>query len=301
LIAGDVSTGVRLEIRSGGPAISFTPVSAQMYLDPSITFGTRPTDESVMLSAGQPTLSVFAPLDGEPQMLLWDPKTYPNFNSISDIGQTDTRVVYGQGSAYMDYLTGTGILRPSQVEPSYDGTPTRFVESRGQAVMQGYATNEPYQLEHEVSRWGRPVAYQLIQETGYPDYANMVAIRSRDQARLDGCLRRLVPIMQQAQVDFLTHSQPTLDRIVAIVHAYNTGYTYTAGQAAYAVRALKDKALVSNGTDHTLGDVSTARLQRMLDILTPIAAGRKHPVAAGLTPAALATNQYLHPIGLPDK
>ncbi len=302
LLAGDVDTGVTLEVRSGGPATGYVPVSALMYQDPSITFGTRPTDESIMFSARQPTLAVLAPLDGDPQILLWDPKTYPNLNSISDVGQTDTRVVYFQGNTYMDYLTGTGILRPSQVEGSYDGTPTRFVESGGKVVVQGYATNEPYLYEHEVSAWGKPVSYQLVQDTNYPDYANMLAIRSRDRERLDGCLRALVPIAQQAQVDFLTNPGSTLAEIVKIVAAFDVGFSYTAGNAAYAVDTLKKLGLVGNGTDHTLGDTRTDRLQRMIDIITPIAAGQKKLLKPGLTPADLATNQYLDPaIGLPDK
>jgi hypothetical protein len=300
LLAGDVDTGVTLEVRSGGPAVGFQSVSALMYQDPKITLGTRPTDESVMLSASQPSVAVLAPLDGDPQILWWDPRAHPNFNTISDIGQSDTTVVYHAGNTYMDYLAGTGILRPGQVEGSYDGTPARFVESGGQVVMQGYATNEPYLLEHEIARWGRKVAYQLVQDTNYPNYANMLAVRSRDRAGLDGCLRRLVPVVQQAQVDFLTRPQPTLDRIVAIVAAYRAGFTYTGGLAADAAVTLRKLGLAGNGGDHTLGDTSTARLQRMLDILTPIAAGQHKPIRAGLTPADLATNDYLDPtIGLP--
>jgi hypothetical protein len=299
LLAGDVDTGVTLEVRSGGPATGYVPVSALMYQDTTITFGTRPTDESIMFSATLPTQSVLAPLDGDPQILLWDPATYPGFNSISDIGQTPTTVVYLQGNTYMNYLTGTGILRPGQVEGSYDGTPARFVTSGGKVVIQGYATNEPYLYEHEVHAWGRPVAYQLVQDTNYPNYANMLAIRARDRDRLDGCLRRLVPIIQQAQVDFLTRPEPTLARIVNIVAAYDTGFTYTPGNAAFGAHQLRDLGLAGNGADHTLGDTRTDRLQRLIDIITPIAAGQHKPVKTGLAPADLATNDYLDPaIGL---
>jgi hypothetical protein len=300
LMAGDVDTGVTLEVRSGGPATGYVPVSALMYQDTSITFGIRPTDESIMDSAAQPTLSVLAPLDGDPQILLWDPATY-KFNSISDVGQTATRVVYFAGNTFMDYLTGTGILRPGQVEGSYDGTPARFVTSGGKVVVQGYATSEPYLYEHEVAGWHKKVAYQLVQDTNYPDYANMLAIRSGDRQRLDGCLRRLVPILQQAQVDFLTRPADTLARIVRIVADFHTSFRYSQGNADYAVGQLRDLGLVGNGGNRTLGDTRADRLQRMIDILTPVAAGpqRKH-LKAGLTPADLATNDYLNPaIGLP--
>jgi hypothetical protein len=69
-------------------------------------------------------LSVFAPLDLSPVVLMWDPARYPNFNTIADIGQTTTPVIYFQGATYMAYLLGAGLLRPSQVAASYGGTPT---------------------------------------------------------------------------------------------------------------------------------------------------------------------------------
>ena len=42
----------------------------------------------------------------------------------------------------------------------------------------------------------------------------MLAIRTGDRGRLDGCLRRLVPILQRAQVAFMADPRPALDRIV---------------------------------------------------------------------------------------
>jgi hypothetical protein len=295
LVAGGVDTGVGLEIRSGGPAIGFQQVPAQMYLDKSITLGMVITDEAIQYSADQPTTAVVAPLDGDPQILIWDPATYPRWNSIVDIGQTDVTVVYYQGATYMEYLVGTGILRRRQVDGSYDGTPARFTARRGALVFQGYATNEPFVYEHEVAAWGRPVRYQLISETNYPQYANTLAIRTGDRDRLDACLRRLVPLVQQAQVDFLTRPDPTLARIVAIVRAFHSSFSYSQGNAEFAVHQLRDLDLSGNGNNHTLGDFDTARLQRMIDIVVPIITAARKPVRAHLTPADLATNDYIDP------
>ena len=55
LVAGGTDTGVELEIRSGGPAIGFQQVSAQMYADKTITLGLVSTDEAIQNSAQQPT------------------------------------------------------------------------------------------------------------------------------------------------------------------------------------------------------------------------------------------------------
>jgi len=51
LLARGENTGVTLEVRSGGPAIGFQTVPAQMYADPKITLGTVATDDTIMYSA----------------------------------------------------------------------------------------------------------------------------------------------------------------------------------------------------------------------------------------------------------
>jgi len=106
----------------------------------------------------------------------------------------DARVLYFQGATYMDYLLGSGILRRRQVDGSYDGSPSAFVASGGQIAVQAYATNEPYTYQHEITAWGKPVAYQLVYDTGYPNYANVLAVRADRQAALARCLARLVPL-----------------------------------------------------------------------------------------------------------
>ena len=301
LVAGGVDTGVGLEIRSGGPAIGYQLVPAQMYLDRAITLGTVITDEAIQFSAGQPTTATVALLDGDPQILLWDPATHPDWNSIVDIGQTDSTVVYYQGAMYMEYLVATGQLRRRQTDGSYDGTPARFTSERGAVAVQGYATNEPWVLEHEVAAWHRPVRYQLVSETGYPQYANMLAIRTGDRPRLDGCLRRLVPLVQRAQVEFLAHPAGTLRRIVSLVAALHTGFTYTQANADFAVGQLRDLGLAGNGNNRTLGDFDSGRLQRMIDIVVPIVAAEHRAVRQPLRPEDLATNDYVDPaIGLPS-
>jgi hypothetical protein len=113
LTAGGKSTGVRIEVRAGGPAVGFQSSAALMYQDPKITLGMLQSDEIIAASKTQPVLGVVAPLLIDPQIILWDPKTHPTWHTIADIGQTDTRVLYFQGLAYMQYLIGSGILRKS--------------------------------------------------------------------------------------------------------------------------------------------------------------------------------------------
>jgi hypothetical protein len=294
LVAEGRDTGVRIEVRSGGPATGFELVSAQMYKDRDITVGQVNTDEAVRFSAKQPTLAVAAPMEISPFMIMWDPATYPQFNTIADIGKTDTKVLFFEGDTYMAYLTGTGVLKKEQVDGSYDGKPGNFVAADGKIAQAGFATSEPYIYEHEVRQWAKPVKYALVSEAGYPFYPQALSIRAADKAKLAPCLKKLVPIVQRAQVDFLANPDKTNAFIIDTVKKYNTFWTYSTGLAGYAIKEMRLN-FVNNGTDQTLGNFEVGRIQRLIDIVTPILVGQRQQTKEGLRPQDLYTNDFIDP------
>jgi hypothetical protein len=292
LVSGGKDTGVKLEVRLGGPSIGFEPVSSQMYKDTSITLGQVSTDEAIRFSAKQATQAVVAPMETSPFMIMWDPGTYPQFNTIADIGKTDTKVLYFEGDTYMAYLTGTNVLKKSQVDGSYDGKPANFVAADGKVAQAGFATSEPYIYEHEVRQWNKPVKYALVNEAGYPFYPQALSIRAADKDKLAPCLKKLVPIVQRAQVDFLANPEKTNALVLDLVKQYNTGWVYSPGLAAYAIDKMRSD-FVTNGPDKTLGNFDTARVQRMIDITTPIFTAQRQAPKEGLTPEDIATNEFV--------
>jgi hypothetical protein len=295
LVAEGTDTGVRIEVRSGGPATGFEPVSAQMYKDKNITLGQVNTDEAVRFSAKQPTLAVVTPMEISPFMIMWDPATYPQFNIIADIGQSDAKVFYFEGDTYMEYLIGSGILRRSQVDGSYDGSPANFVGQKGKIAQAGFATSEPYLYQHEINGWKpKPVKYALVNDTGYPFYPQALSIRTADKDRLAPCLKKLVPIVQRAQVDFLRNPDKTNQFIIDIVRQYNTDWTYSEGLANYAIQKMRED-FVNNGSDSTLGNFDQARIQRIIDIVTPILVSQRAAPKQGLKATELFTNEFIDP------
>ena len=164
--------------------------------------------------------------------------------------------------------------------------------SETRTVVQGYATNEPH-LYSALPAWGRPVRYALIQDTGYPNYAGMLAVRTGDRGRLDGCLRRLVPILQRAQVAFLASPAPALDRIVRAVAAFRAGFAYDRATAEYGVCQLAALGLVVNPIDGVAGSVDPSKVQRMLAITGPVLTAARTPARPGLTAADLVSTDYL--------
>lgn len=292
-------TGVDVEIRSGGPAIGNQTVTSQMYQDNSIMLGYVDQDQTIQTSGSKKTTAVFAPLNVSPQMIMWDPATYPQVKTISDLKTHNVPVLYFQGNTYMDYLTGAGVLNKSQVDGSYDGTPANFVAAGGKKAQQGYASSEPYLYEHEVQGWNKPVDFQLVNDAGFPTYKSAMAVRSGDLDKDSACLQKLVPVLQRAQVAYMKSPDATNDLILKVVKDFNAGWVYDKGQADFAVKQMADLKLVANGPHNTIGAFDPARVQRMIDITRPIFEAQKTPVASDLTTEQVATNKFLDPsIGL---
>jgi hypothetical protein len=296
---GGKNTGVRIQLRAGGPAIGFQSAAQTMYLDPAITLGEVATDDAIAASLRQPVTAVVAPFELAPYMIMWDPGVHPDWHTIADIGQTTTKVLYFKSATYMDYLLGSGILRRNQVDGSFDGSPAAFVASGGKIAEQGFSTNEPYVFTHLLPNWHRPVAFQLINDTGYPIYPEAVVVRSDRKAQLTPCLQRLVPMLQQAQVDYLAHPGPVNKLVVALNNKYKVGFPYTLGQADFSAAQQRKLGIVDNGPDRTLGNFDMGRIRQVMQIVVPIFAGRKQPIKPGLRPEDIATNQFIDPaIGL---
>jgi hypothetical protein len=294
MVVDGQQTGVQLEVRSGGPATDFKLVSEQMYTDKSITFGQVNTDEAIRFSAQQPTMAVAAPMEISPFMIMWDPGTYPQFNIIADIGQTKAKVRYFKGDTYMEYLVGSGIIRRSQLDPNYDGSSKVFNAAKGKITQAGFATSEPYLYEHD-PKWGRKLNFALVNDTGYPMYPQALSIRAADKQKLAPCLRKLVPIVQRAQIDFITNPKTTNQLIIDLVHQYDSElWGYDEGIAGYALRQMKAQ-FISNGADTTLGNFEVGRIQRLIEIVNPILAGQRANYDPDLKPQDLYTNEFIDP------
>ena len=293
LMASGEYTGVDVEIRSGGPAIGFQTVAAQMYQDTSITLGYAATDGQVQQSADLPVKAVLAPLDINPQMIMWDPETYPEVETIADLGETGAVVRYFGGAAYMEWLIADGQLSRDQVDGGYDGTPANFVAAGGADAQQGFASAEPYIYQNEVEDWAKPVAFELIHDAGWQAYASAMSVRSAEFEELSPCLEQLVPVMQQATVDYYSDPAETNEVILELVEAYDTGWVYSEGVADFSVQQQVDLGLVGNAGNETLGDFDLDRVQEVLDVMGPIATELGTPPAEGLTVDDLVTNEFI--------
>jgi hypothetical protein len=294
LLASGKDTGVKIQVRAGGPAIGDQLVAAELYEDPSILLGFVETDQAIELSKTQPTVAVIADRQEAPTIIAWSPAEHPGVKTIAQLGKTGTTVLYYNGAPYMDYLTGAGILSSKQIDGAYNGTPADFVASGGKDALQGFATAEPYEYSHEVSQWDKPLTYQLVSDYGYDPYPALATL-PQNITKYAACFKKLVPIIQQGIADYAANPGPADALIVKLVQEYNAGWEYDAGEAAYAAQTMLTDNIIANSPDGTVGAFDDTRISKLITLLSPIYAKDGKPIKAGLTPQDIATNQFLDP------
>lgn len=300
--ADGTGTGLRLELRFGGPAVAFQPQAALFPTHRDELFGTATSDDQVNAYANgqQHMRALLAPYDTDMLAVMWDADRHPEWRTIQNVGVTDYRVLWagsapGDGSA--QYLTGVGILRETQMQYGYDGSPAQFLAHPDIAVS-GFATNELYQYS---TVHGHNMAYQYVTEAGYPNYRNQVVVRDDDVTRFASCFARLIPLMQRHVIAYGQNPAPTLPLIVDAARQLSP-FPYSLAQAAFgADRVQRDGLIadsVSGGVTYPFGSVMPDRVGKVLDILAPIYAGEHAPVAVPRGPTGAAQfidNSFLDP------
>ncbi|MEZ4660446.1 MAG: hypothetical protein R2911_23055 [Caldilineaceae bacterium] len=296
LMAGAEDTGVTLEIRTGGPAIGFQQPIKQLYVESDITMAYISTDEAIFGAEDTPALVVMAPLEKNPQIIMWDPATYPDVKTIADLGKAGVIVNVFAGGTFIDVFVSEGILAADQVDPSYDGSPARWVAENGAIAQQGFASAEPYTYQNEIAEWGKPVAYELIHDAGLELYSQGLGIRAGDLETLRPCLEKLIPIVQQSVVDYAAAPDHANAIIVDAVAQYNDFWVYNAELAQYSTKTQLELGLIGNGPDSTVGNLDLDRVQGVIDKM--VAAGLN--IKDGLQASDLVTNEFINEsIGLP--
>ncbi len=288
--SGPTPTGIDIEVRTGGPAIGFNAPRVNMYTDDSIHIGYSSLDSQATAWEDLPLISVMAPLEKNPQIIMWDPETYPEIETIADVGEAGITVNIFGGGGFSDYFVASGIWTEDQVDPSYDGQPGRFIAA-GDIAQQGFASAEPYNYEFVFEEWGKPVAFELLHDAGYQTYSQTLGVKPTDLEELAPCLEKFIPIVQQSVVDFSADPARANAIIIDAVETFDAGWVYNEGVANYAVETMTELGLHGNGPDDTVGNIDEARVQKVIDDAK--LAGLDVP--DDLVAADMFTNEFIDP------
>jgi hypothetical protein len=294
LMDGGADTGVKIQIRVGGPAIAFEAPASTAVKDPSINLFYVGTDEQVNLSGQFPITAVVAPLIKNPQIIMWDPEKYPDVKAIKDIPKDVKVRVFGPG-AYLSYLVNDGQITKDQIDGSYKGNPSAWVADNGKSAQQGFGSAEPFIYKNEVKEWAKDVAYQYVSDAGWDPYAAAIGVKTEELEKMKPCLKLLVPVIQRAQRDYMKDPAKTNALIVEAVGKYNTGWVYTEGVAKYSVETQLTDGLVGNSPDGTLGSFDIPRVEAFIAKAAPVYTAEGGTVKEGLKAADIVTNEFIDP------
>lgn len=299
LVASGEDTGLDIEIRIGGSAVGFQDAQSLLYQDPDITFGFGRVGETMTTQADLPVVSVMTTMEKSPYSIYWDPETYPEAETIADLKDENVTVLVGAAglNVWVNYFVAEGIWNEGQADFSDSPKPASFIAAGGTVAEAGFATAEPYLYETLLADdWGKPVKIALIHDTGFEEYFQSLTVRPEDVTEKAECFTALVPIFQQAIVDYVADPAPVHDVVVDLVTQYDTGWLYDLGTAEYAYDGMLEFGILGNGSDGAVGSFDTARVEGLRDI---IAAVTDFPVG-DLTADDVVTNQFIDPsISLP--
>ena len=265
LVVNGEPTGVNLEIRAGGPFLE-SPVVTEMYQDNTITFGYVGTDVAITRYNDAPTLAVFNALNINPQVLLWDTTKHPEAKTIAEAAKTvKSFYVYGEPS-WMQYFIAQGLINKDQVDSNYKGN---LLLATDDAAHQGFVTSEPYKYAN-LETGSITTGYQLIHEAGWNSYAQNLAIRKDRLEELRPCLEKIVPVLQRAQIDYITDPSRANALIISTVKTYDSWWSQSEGDVANGATSQKDLGIVGNGETATFGDLEETRVNDFIAKATPI-------------------------------
>ncbi len=299
-------TGVDLVILEGGgglglgdgesPFSSLYTGNSKAGLTPQLAF--VGTDDAIIFSKQFPVIHVVTPLDKDPQILFWDPSTYPDgFKTIDDLKafaeSGEGKIYIGNASrSYGKFLVDSGVPLDVFVE-GYAGDSENFVTNGGKWLNQGYSSNEVWDFENG-RQWEKPVDYVYVADLGYDKYPSVPSIRADRKDELAPCLELFVPMVQQAQIDYM-NDPGMVNQILADFNdaGYGAGFWKTPLELNNAAtKVMLEDGLVSNGTftPDTLGDFDMSRIQTLIDVLKPGLDDRADP---DVTPEKIATNEFI--------
>lgn len=289
-----------IEIRAGGAAIDNRAVADVMQADPDIYFGYISTDDAVSYAVeGRPFTAVAGTLEISPQMLMWSPARH-SVTQFDDLARTRAPILYFPGSTYMDFLVAEGYVDEDQIDDSYTGDPSRWLESNGDVIQQGFATNEVYFYENELDEWGKEVDFFLIHWFGYENYPSALSIQTDRLEEEEACLELFVPIVQQGWVDYFANPEPIAETIVSVNETYDTFWQVSKELSLAAVETMRTYRIAANGPDDTYGNFDEARVERFIAVVQDVLERRGVDIETPVETADVVTNDFIDPdISLP--
>ncbi|MEX6429198.1 hypothetical protein AB6A68_05015 [Ferrimicrobium acidiphilum] len=302
------STGIKMEIIAGGPGDNYLPEPTALYagnpvirVTPDLGMGSL--DTVIQLSKKFPAVGVVALQEHDPLVFISDPKTFPNLSTIHSLIAAAKKgahfYVASLQTAYVQFLISKGVPESAFIG-GYAGDLAKFATGNGMIIQQGYATSEVYNLQHNTPAWNKPVHFSFISHYGLNDYDEVVEVAKNRLPAMSACLTKLVPMIQQAAVDYIQHPS-VVNKVLNKFNSGGFGASYWSTSLAYskaAVRTMLKYDLVGNsqGGKGPIGGLNLSRIQANISTLVPIYAKQGSTnYLPGVSASDVATNRFIDP------
>lgn len=296
LVDGDDS-GATLTILIGDPDDGKS-ANAELYDDEDLFLAAVDTDAAILDFGRHPTVGIFAPLLRNPRIGYWDTAVYPEVDGIPRFngrfvpdGSELVPVVTPPGDPFGPYAVGKRMLAAEQLSSDIAPTIQGFVEAGRLSVHSGDALVDPYLLAGELGEEER-VRSRLVEDIGYRSDPSVLSARPQTIVRYSDCLEVLVPVFQQALVDFLDEPEDTTQLIVDLSAQFgDDSYDLTLAAVAFAV--LESEDFVGNGSNGTIGDLEIGRVRALFDDAIPAWQLAEVRVPRGVELDAIVSNRFI--------
>jgi hypothetical protein len=301
------STGINLEILSGGPGLgNGLSQPASLYLGnpvkrvtPQLAFVS--TDDAIQFSGQYPTTQVFSEYAKSPQVIIFSPQKY-HISSLADLKSAVSKgaklYVTSRTDSYVQWLIGHGISSSAFIG-GYSGDLDKFVGGGGSILNQGYSTYEVYTLEHLTPTWDKSVGYVYLANLGFKIYQSAMSIATDKLSSLRPCLEKLVPIMQHALIDYVK-SPTEVNNLLAAFNNKGLGAAFwhtPNGLNNAAAKVMLSQRLVADtpGTS-SVGGFEMSNIAGLITTLLPIFKSEGiTSFNSSVKPSDIATNRFIDP------
>jgi hypothetical protein len=305
------STGIRLEILSGGPGLgNGLSQEASLYVGnpvkrvtPQLAFAS--TNDVIQFSKQYPTTQVFSEYAKSPQVIIFDPNKY-HISSVSDLKAAVSGgakiYVTSRTDSYVQWLIGQGVPSSAFIG-GYSGDLEKFVGGDGMILNQGYSTYEVYTLEHLTSTWDKRVGFVYLTDLGFPLYQSAVSVASNKLVSMTACLQKLVPIMQHSLIDYVKNPAE-VNKLLAAFNDKGLGaafwHTPVSLNNAAAKIMLSGHLVADTPGTTSVGGFDMSDVQGLITSLLPIFRSQGFTsFDPSVKPSDVATNEFIDPsVGL---
>ncbi|NJO42557.1 MAG: ABC transporter substrate-binding protein [Cyanobacteria bacterium CRU_2_1] len=229
--------GLEVTIKQGGPRANNNLLLMLGAVDFIIGYA---ADAINSVEAGIPKITVAAPFQKAPQVLIAHPNT--GNDSLENLKGKPILISAAATVSYWPFLKAKYGFTDDQKRP-YDFDPNPFLADKN-LIQQGYLTSEPFEVER---RGGFEPVVILLADNGYNPYTNTIETRTQLVETNPNLVQRFVDASIKGWYSYLENPTPGNQLI------QKDNPDMTDEQIIYSIQKLKEYGIVVSGDAEIMG------------------------------------------------